>query len=70
MCEKFLRGSIMPEPKCATCSFRAKYDRNPRSLLGRLWRWHIAWCPGWKAYMKNLPEDRKNGLTMKYGLTA
>jgi len=60
----------MPEPKCATCSFRAKYDRNPKSLLGRLWRWHIPWCPGWKAYMKSLPEDQKTGLMIKYGLSA
>jgi hypothetical protein len=58
----------MPEPKCANCSFRAKYDRNPKSLLGRLWRWHINWCPGWKGYMKSLPEDQKTGLRQKYQL--
>ena len=22
------------------CSFRAKYDNNPTSFLGRIWRWH------------------------------
>ena len=33
---------------------RARYDDNPRSLLGRLWKWHTGWCPGWKAYQKEL----------------
>ena len=42
----------MSEPGCATCSFRAKYDEKPKSFLGRVWRWHANFCPGWKAYMK------------------
>ena len=49
----------MPEPKCGSCGFRARYDNNPKSILGRLWRWHIGFCPGWKAYMASVsPEDR------------
>ena len=28
------------QPGCETCGFRAKHDKNPKSLLGRLWRWH------------------------------
>ena len=35
-----MTGDSMSEPGCATCSFRAKYDDRPKSLLGRLWRWH------------------------------
>lgn len=58
----------MTEPGCATCSFRAKYDNNPKSILGRLWRWHTNFCPGWKAYMKLLPDEEKKALIMKYNL--
>lgn len=53
---------------CETCMFRAKYDQNPQSLLGRLWRWHANWCPGWKAYMRSLPEGERAELVRKYGL--
>lgn len=49
----------MSEQNCGNCTFRAKYDSRPGSFLGRLWRWHANWCPGWKAYMESLqPEDR------------
>lgn len=41
-------------PSCESCPWRARYDRNPRSILGRLWKWHTRWCPGWKAYQKEL----------------
>lgn len=58
----------MVESNCANCSFRAKYDNNPKSFLGRLWRWHTNFCPGWKGYMKSLqPDDRKN-LAEKYNM--
>ncbi|MFH0977446.1 MAG: hypothetical protein V1874_16830 [Spirochaetota bacterium] len=54
--------------KCDKCSFRSKYDNNPKSLLGRLWRWHINWCPGWKAYMKTLPDKERKKIVKKYNL--
>ncbi|MEJ2070731.1 MAG: hypothetical protein P8X65_10610 [Syntrophobacterales bacterium] len=53
---------------CAACSFRARYDKNPQSLLGRLWRWHANWCPGWKSYMKSLPDQERLELAEKYDL--
>ena len=53
---------------CSRCGLRARYDRNPRSLIGRLWRWHISFCPGWKAYLKSLPAAERNGLQEKYSL--
>jgi hypothetical protein len=53
---------------CARCSFRAKYDSNPKSILGRIWRWHIRFCPGWKAYMKSLPVDERSELEKSYSL--
>ncbi len=42
--------------KCARCKFRNYAERKPNSLLARIWRWHTGWCPGWKAYQKELAE--------------
>ncbi len=53
---------------CEGCSFRAKYDNNPKSLLGRIWRWHIGFCPGWKKYFKNLPDEKKQEVARQYNL--
>jgi len=39
---------------CQTCPLRARAEKNPRSLFARLWRWHTGWCPGWKAYAREL----------------
>ncbi|MBW1954570.1 MAG: hypothetical protein JRI76_01590 [Deltaproteobacteria bacterium] len=58
----------MPTPKCETCTFRGKYDANPKSILGRLWRWHAGWCPGWRTYMKSLPDDERGGMIHRYRL--
>lgn len=52
---------------CAECVFRARYDANPKSLLGRFWRWHINFCPGWKGYFTSLPQDEKAKLASMYG---
>ena len=53
---------------CEECPFRAKYDKNPKSFLGRLWRWHIKFCPGWKGHIKALPEDKKQELSERYNI--
>lgn len=53
---------------CAKCRFRAKFDSNPKSLLGRIWRWHIKFCPGWKKYYSGLSPLEQNDLAVKYGL--
>lgn len=58
----------MSTPKCESCAFRAKYDRNPNSLLGRLWRWHTSWCPGWRGYMRSLSAEQRRELADKYDL--
>lgn len=58
----------MAESSCANCGFRANYDKNPKSLLGRLWRWHASWCPGWNGYMKSLPTEERVKLAEKYGM--
>ena len=56
----------MAKENCANCAFRARYDKNPRSFLGRLWRWHINFCPGWKAYFQALPPADKARLAERY----
>jgi hypothetical protein len=58
----------MTEHACATCKFRARHDRNPKSLLGRLWRWHAGWCPGFKSYLLSLPDAERRNLAERYGL--
>lgn len=59
----------MAELHCAECGWRTKYDQKPRSLLGRLWRWHINFCPGWKAYFTSLPAEEKARLAEDYRFT-
>ncbi len=56
------------KPGCSTCPMRAKYDVKPKSFAGRFWRWHIKWCPGWKQYIKTLPEPEKKEIFEKYNL--
>jgi hypothetical protein len=51
---------------CEKCNFRARYDKNPRSILGRIWKWHIGWCPGWKSYIKSLPDEKRKEVTQQY----
>lgn len=51
---------------CDNCKFRAKYDNKPTSLLGRLWKWHIGWCPGWKSYLKSVSEEERDRLKVQY----
>ena len=58
----------MAEHSCENCGFRAKYDNNPKSLLGRLWRWHAGWCPGWKKYMNSLPDEQRIELAKRYNM--
>lgn len=41
---------------CGQCAFRKRAERKPNGLLARLWRWHTKWCPGWKAYQRELAE--------------
>jgi hypothetical protein len=55
--------------QCENCKLRAKYDRKPKSLAGRFWRWHINFCPGWKAYFNSLSEEQKAALREKYNFT-
>ena len=53
---------------CEDCNFRAIYDKNPKSLLGRIWRWHAGWCPGFKGYITSLPETQRVEIANRYRL--
>lgn len=54
---------------CATCPLRAKFEKSPRSLVGRFWRWHINFCPGWRGYFNSLDEAQKQALRERYQFT-
>ena len=58
----------MAESSCENCAFRAKYDANPKSFLGRLWRWHANWCPGWKEHMNSLTENERQEIAKQYDM--
>ncbi len=52
--------------QCENCKFRANYEKNPKSFMGRFWRWHINFCPGWKSYFKSLEPEKQVPLREKY----
>ncbi|MBN1472002.1 MAG: hypothetical protein JW925_09490 [Syntrophaceae bacterium] len=56
----------MKEKKCSRCSIKARYDRKPDSMISKIWKWHIGWCPGWKSYLKSLPANEKDEIIKKY----
>ena len=58
----------MAKHNCENCNLRARYDQNPRSIIGRLWRWHINWCPGWKRYITSLPDEDRNRISRTYNM--
>ena len=51
---------------CEGCGFRARYEKNPKSLLGRVWRWHAGWCPGFRKYITSLPDPERIDLARRY----
>jgi len=51
---------------CANCKLRESYDKNPKSLKGRFWRWHINFCPGFKMFFTNQSEEVQMDLRKKY----
>ncbi len=53
---------------CKNCTFRAKYDNQPKSFLGKLWRWHANWCPGWRSYMRSLPAEERVLIAERYDM--
>jgi hypothetical protein len=39
---------------------RLRAEKNPDSIISKIWRWHTTWCPGWKKYQQELAK-RQNG---------
>ena len=37
-------------------------------VVSRFWHWHTRFCPGWKAFMKSLPEAEQKKMRIKYDL--
>lgn len=58
----------MGKHNCENCAFRAKYDKKPTSLLGRIWRWHANWCPGWKKFVTSLPDEERIKVAKHYNM--
>lgn len=55
---------------CETCSMRKHYEKSPRSLLGRIWRWHTGFCPGWRGYLKSLSPEARAELDARLAQAA
>ena len=53
---------------CEDCKFRAYYDKKPKSILGKIWLWHAAWCPGFKKYITSVSDDQRLEMANRYGL--
>jgi hypothetical protein len=66
--EQYFMDIEMGKNNCEDCRFRAKYDKNPDSFLGQVWKWHIGWCPGWKKYFQSLPNNERFELFQQYYL--
>jgi hypothetical protein len=47
--------------RCETCGMRLRAEKNPRSMMSRIWQWHTGWCPMWKAYQKELAQKGQIG---------
>ena len=60
----------MKKHMCDDCKLRKKHDEAPKSVVGKFWRWHINYCPGWKGYMKSLDETKKEEVVNKYQLIS
>lgn len=54
---------------CENCKIRVHYDTKPKSLMGRFWRWHINFCPGWKNYFTSQAPEKQAELREKYQFT-
>lgn len=51
---------------CANCKLRANYEKNPKSFMGRFWRWHINFCPGWRGYFMSLDAEAQQAMRERY----
>jgi hypothetical protein len=40
---------------------RKKAEKNPEAIMSKVWKWHTTWCPGWKAYQRELSLQANQG---------
>ena len=40
--------------RCENCIMRNYSEKNPDTLISKIWKWHTTWCPGWKKYQLEL----------------
>ena len=66
ICSININLECMEQYPCENCKFRPHYDRNPKSLIGRFWRWHINFCPGWKQYFTHQTPEKQAELRERY----
>ncbi len=52
---------------CEKCKLKEKFEQAPRSLIGKFWRWHINFCPGWRGYYNSLSDEQRKDIFDKYG---
>jgi len=45
--------------RCEVCKLHSYAEKKPGSLIARLWQWHTKWCPGWKAYQRELAKQKE-----------
>jgi len=38
------------------CGMRLRAEKSPNSFISKIW--HTKWCPGWKAYQRDLAKQR------------
>jgi len=49
-------AEVNKDIKCDICPIKARYDNNPKSFLGRLWRWH----------MNQLSAEERQAIATRY----
>jgi len=47
---------MMSLHRCADCPIRHRAAKEPRSIFGRVHRWHMRWWPGYKIYQRELRD--------------
>ncbi|MFC1994463.1 hypothetical protein ACFLVI_04270 [Chloroflexota bacterium] len=49
--------------RCEACRMRLRAERKPNSIISKIWRWHIKWCPGWKSYQRELAANKDSSAS-------
>lgn len=50
---------------CGDCPMRERTEKDPKRIMSRLWRRHTTWCPGWKAYQRELAKQKQSPHMVK-----